>query len=177
MKLHLGCGDVSLPGFLNIDRRPGDKVDRVDDIGALANFELDSIEEIYCCHALDHFARNKYQGVLKRWYDLLQPGGVLRISLPDFGATVEQYLRTQNLADLQGQLHARQDYPDNVRHFSWDFNTARFDLEGIGFCDVKRYDAANWIADDCSRYTWEAWYYDERRFNYRSLNITARKPG
>lgn len=177
LKLHLGCGEKLLPNYVNIDRRDLPGVDRVDDIGTLAEYEPNSVEEIFCCHALDHFTRWEYKPVLRRWFELLQPGGMLRISTPDFAATVERYKQTGDLSELIGQLYARQDYHDNVRHWIWDLKMARTDLYEIGFCEVGLY-VPCWRPghkpeNDCSLLTWDC---GDGRQLPRSLNITARKP-
>ena len=69
--------------FLNIDILKSDAVDIVDDIRNLKNFEERTIDTIYACHVLEHFSRKEYFSVLERWYNLLKPGGVLRLSVPD----------------------------------------------------------------------------------------------
>ena len=84
MKLHLGCGIKHLTGFVNIDIREEVAPDLIDDIGVLSSVKDESAEEIYVCHVLEHFDRNTYAQVLKRWYEVLEPGGVLKISVPDF---------------------------------------------------------------------------------------------
>lgn len=182
LKLHLGCGNVHLSGFRNIDRRYQPGVDEVNNIGLLQHYEPNSVDEIYACHCLDHFDRWTYKTVLRRWFDLLKPGGVLRISTPDFFATMQHYAFTGDLAGLQGQLYASQDYDGNCRKWAWDFPLASDELKDIGFHDVNRYDPFEWLMNtapgvhDASTLTWdsEPKAHDQRR--YRSLNITARTP-
>lgn len=189
LKLHLGCGNVTLPGYRNIDRRYQPGVDEVNNIGLLQHYEPNSIEEIYACHCLDHFDRWTYKTVLKRWFDLLAPGGVLRISTPDFEATVQRYIDTANLGALIGQLYAGQDYEGNCRKWTWDFRLAMLELWNIGFRQIARYDAKAFLDSldgnpqrDASVYTWgpdpeiNGWETGPG-FIPRSLNITARKPG
>lgn len=166
MRLHLGCGDVHLEGWVNIDRRYQPGVDRVENIGLLHRFEVGSVDEAYSCHALDHFSRWEYPHVLKRWAALLKPGGILRISLPDFAWAAKRYRDGMLLRDLTGQLYAGQDYPDNVRHFAWDFPTAKYDLMNAGLTNIERFEP---FANDASALT-------DEYGNLRSLNIQGRKP-
>ena len=44
-KLHLGCGDVHLEGWTNIDRRYFPGVDVVANIGILSEFQDESADE------------------------------------------------------------------------------------------------------------------------------------
>ena len=68
LKLHLGCGNRLIEGFINIDIRPETNCQIIDDISKLNNFNKESVDLIYVCHVLEHFERNKYVNVLQRWY-------------------------------------------------------------------------------------------------------------
>ena len=52
IKLHLGCGDVKIPGYINVDSRSTSSTDMVQDITNLDIFEKESVDEIYACHVL-----------------------------------------------------------------------------------------------------------------------------
>lgn len=149
--LHLGCGDFSLPKpWVNVDYRMQPGVDRVDNIGLLRRFSPESAERIYCSHALDHFTRWTYQAVLKRWFDLLQPGGELWLSVIDFAVIAELYLTKKvPMRSLTGSLAAAQDYENNVRHVHFDRTMLSEDLILAGFRTVSRHDGP-FFADDCS---------------------------
>lgn len=148
LKLHVGCGDVHLNGYVNIDSRYQPGVDRVDNIGILKRYSENSVDEIYACHCLDHFSRWEYPRVLKRWFDLLVPGGVLKISTIDFHAIVELYEFGKSLKDLIGCLVAAQDYDSNVRRMHWNYVTLDRDLKDAGFSSVTRLFVP--FEDDCS---------------------------
>jgi hypothetical protein len=75
--------------------------------------------------------------VIRHWVSLLKPDGVLRLSVVDFAEVVERYRETRNLRELIGLLHARQDYPSNVRHYMWDWKTLSEDLIAAG-CKLVR---------------------------------------
>lgn len=164
LSLHLGCGNFRIAGWTNIDRRYQPAVDLVANIGLLREFSPGSCERIYACHCLDHFTRWEYPAVLKRWSELLAPGGVLMLSVPDFEKTARRYLRTGELRELIGSLVARQDYPDNVRHMHWDFRSLQLDLLEAGLQDVRR---AEWEFQDCSKANLDG--------ELMSLNVEATK--
>lgn len=165
MKLHLGCGDCHLEGWINVDRRYQPGVDRVDNIGLLTRLGPDSVDAIYCCHALDHFSRHEYPRVLARWFILLKPGGILQLSMPDFRAIAEHYESYGNLEALTGALYAAQDYEDNVRHFIWDRDLATKVLRTVGFEEILEFVP---FVNDCSQLRKDG--------IPMSLNIQGRKP-
>ena len=104
-KLHLGCGNKNIDGFINVDIRPLPQVDLVDNISELNNVENDSVDLIYACHVLEHFGRHEYMLVLKRWYEVIKKGGTLRIAVPDFGEVVNYYNKNQDMTNLMGFLY------------------------------------------------------------------------
>ena len=91
MKLHLGCGNIIIPNFINVDITPLPGVDVVDDVSTLTKFESNSVELIYACHVLEHFGHEEILPILKRWWDVLKSGGELRISVPDLDRIVKIY--------------------------------------------------------------------------------------
>lgn len=77
-RLHLGCGNIEINGFCNVDVLETVGVDIVDDIRSLNKFPNDYAEEIYVCHVLEHSAHDEVLTILKRWYEVLNLGGVIR---------------------------------------------------------------------------------------------------
>ena len=91
-KLHIGCGDRHIPGFIHVDVRKLPHVDYVTSADKLDMFEDDSVDLIYSCHVLEHFPKYQTEDVLKEWHRVLKPGGILRLAVPDFEKIVEVYL-------------------------------------------------------------------------------------
>lgn len=89
MKLHLGCGERYLVGYVNIDY-PASKhsvqketvADKFADIRSL-KYPSGSIEEIRLHHVFEHFPRATACALLAVWNNWLVKGGVLRIEVPD----------------------------------------------------------------------------------------------
>jgi|TARA_Y100000034_G_scaffold51371_1_gene63184 hypothetical protein len=148
MKLHLGCGDVKIDGYINVDVRKysiyrnGHKVtpDVVDDMTELRQFTEESVSVIYVCHALEHLTRFQYKNAMKRWYRLLKKEGILRISVPDMESLCEYYVETGDLNSIRGTIYGGQTYKENFHYWGWDFNELSKDLKDIGFGNVCRYD-------------------------------------
>lgn len=98
MKLHLGCGEVYLKRYLNIDF-PLDKhsvqnksvADKHADILKLT-YPNNSIEEIRLHHVFEHFPRTVACALITKWNGWLKPNGVLRMEVPDFQRTAKVIL-------------------------------------------------------------------------------------
>ena len=128
LKLHLGCGNIRIEGFVNIDITYNPKVDMVDNVSHLRRFEENSVDLIYTSNTLEHLGRWEYMPALGRWYNLLKKGGILRVSVPNFEAVCEYYMETKNLKTIYSALYAGQDGPQNYHYWCWDFNTLKKDL-------------------------------------------------
>lgn len=176
MKLHLGCGDKILEGFINIDTRKIEGVDIVDDVAILSKIENESVDLIYCSHVLEHFGRNTYLSVLKRWYSVLKYGGILRISVPDFEKVVDHYLINKDIDKIRGFLYGGQNYKENYHYCAWDFNKLKSDLNEVGFKEVYRYDWDKTEHKDIDDYSQSYLpHMDKENGMLMSLNIEAIK--
>lgn len=145
VKLHLGCGNVLIHGFINIDTRnlPGVLCGAVDDLRWLpgSGAPTGPVEMIYACHVLEHFQRRDTQRVLREWYRVLQPGGTLRLSVPDFDACVKAYrMGRAPLALLLGHLVGGQEYPENVHYMVFDYQYLSTLLSEVGFRRIRYWD-------------------------------------
>jgi len=96
-KVHLGSGRKLIHGFINVDILPDVGAELVEDIFTLPSFEANSVDIFYWAHAIEHCSRKTYMSALKRWHEVLKPGGTLRIAVPDVRAAMEWYLKTFNL--------------------------------------------------------------------------------
>ena len=93
VKLHLGCGGILLPGYVNIDgtARPNVEIDLVRDILHL-NFPQESISEIRHHHVFEHFHRYEAVALMAAWNRWLEPEGKLVIETPNFEGCCTAYL-------------------------------------------------------------------------------------
>jgi SAM-dependent methyltransferase len=176
MKLHLGCGNKILDGFINIDVRPLEGVDIISDISKLDVIEDETIDLIYCSHVLEHFGRNVYKKVLQNWYKKLKPGGVLRIAIPNFEVIVEHYNKNKDINILLGLLYGGQTYEENYHYCSWDFKSLSEDLLDVGFIKVKKYDWSQTEHSQIDDYSQSYLpHMDKINGTLMSLNVEATK--
>jgi len=140
MKLHLGCGKRFIPGYVHIDAIDYPHVDHVSTIDNLSFIENDSVEVIYNCHVLEHFKRRDVLQVLSEWRRVIKPGGILRISVPDFAAICEVYRKYKDISLVVGPIFGKQDYLYNIHYNIFDFDYLRKCLMEVGFINVRKYD-------------------------------------
>lgn len=182
MKLHLGCGKRYVPGFVHVDLADFPHIDHRSDVRRLPMFENEIAELIYACHVIEYFDRSEVHDVLREWYRILKPGGVLRVAVPDFAALVEVYRRHGDLALVHGPLYGRIEIPTEsgprvVYHRTvHDFDSLRSTLEAAGFLNVRRYDWRQTIHKDYDDFS-QAYipHMDKERGLLISLNVEALK--
>jgi len=86
VRLNLGCGDKILAGFVNVDVAPtrgGRSPDVLCDVRTLETFDNDYADEIMAIHLIEHIDRWEVVSVLKRWKEVLKPGGKLILETPN----------------------------------------------------------------------------------------------
>ena len=81
MKLHLGCGQIYLNGYVNIDypltEHTVQQASVADEFCDLTNmhYKAGSIEEVRLHHVFEHFPRAQAIALLASWHSWLQRGG------------------------------------------------------------------------------------------------------
>jgi predicted SAM-dependent methyltransferase len=144
-RLHLGCGGIHLDGWCNVDVYPNPAVDVIDDIRLLTSFRDNSAREIYACHVLEHFGHEEIPPILRRWHEVLAPGGALRISVPDLDKIVQIYqknwehFQTEGNSPWIGLFYGGQLDPFDYHKTGFNFNWLRFLLRNAGFRQIEEY--------------------------------------
>lgn len=176
MKLHIGCGKKFLPGYKHMDVMDSKHIDYVCDARELTMIPDDSVDEIYACHILEHVGRADVVSVLQEWYRAVQPGGIIRIAVPDFEAVVQEYINNSDLMRYQGLLYGGQTYEYNFHYVAFDFRMLKDMLEEAGFKNVMRYDWQDFLPEGYDDYSRA--YIPHMDFSHgrlMSLNIVANK--
>ncbi len=110
MKLHLGCGERYLPGYVNIDLPASEhtvikvKADLIADFRKLI-YAPGSIDEVRCHHVFEHFTRAEALKLLLTWRRWLGVGGVLHIETPDFDTACWHYALSSRKARAEILRH------------------------------------------------------------------------
>ncbi len=97
IKLHLGCQEKYLEGYVNIDLPPAAhtvqraKVDLEADVRTL-QYDRESVDEVRSEHLLEHFSRQEALVLLARWHKWLKMGGMLHVETPDFEESAKKFV-------------------------------------------------------------------------------------
>ncbi|HXY05093.1 MAG TPA: glycosyltransferase [Burkholderiaceae bacterium] len=145
LRLHLGCGERRLDGYVNIDLAPAATSlmkSRADIFGNVPElrFPSGSVDEIRSHHMFEHFPRVEALVLLIRWHEWLLPGGRLVIETPDIEASAQTLLSDQPFAVKMGVVrHLAGDQAENwAFHLDhWFPDRFRHTLARLGFGDVQ----------------------------------------
>lgn len=174
--LHIGCGDINAPGFINIDARPQPHVHIV----TTRLFRLEIIpgnvaDLIYMSHVLEHVSHREIVATLQEMHRILKDGGVLRISVPDFDRIIDIYQATErDITAIEQPLLGGQDYAFNYHYAAFNDAHLRKAMLKSGFRETRTWDSHN-----CEYHDFDDWAsrnipWDGREFAI-SLNIEAIK--
>lgn len=176
MKLHLGCGRKHIPGFVHVDLADYPHVDFRVPVNQLTFAQENSVELIYASHVLEHFGRYEVDQLLREWFRVLQPGGVLRLAVPDFEAVVHRYEEIGELSELIGLVCGGQRDQYDFHKMVFDERLLRQRLRKAGFSSVARYDWRHtehaWLDDYSQAYLP---HMDKEHGRLMSLNVEAVK--
>jgi predicted SAM-dependent methyltransferase len=149
--LHLGCGRNNRPGWVNIDLC-SDGPDLQLDLRETLPFDDGSVVLIYNEHFFEHIPYpNDVKKLLASFLRVLEPGGVLSMSMPDAERGLRDYVE-------EGGKRLRAEHPswlpswcDTPMHqvnylfrqmgehqYAWDFESLSKVLQNAGFTNVER---------------------------------------
>jgi predicted SAM-dependent methyltransferase len=89
--LHLGCGVKFLPGFVNIDANPFQKLDLWLDVRHGLPFRTSSVESIYSTHMVEHFFPDELERLFHECFRVLKAGGGMRLIVPSLRNAIVAY--------------------------------------------------------------------------------------
>jgi predicted SAM-dependent methyltransferase len=169
MYLHLGCGCVILPGFINLDIREEEGIDKVSLVYPV-DYDNNTFDLVYASHVLEHFPRKQTLNILKEWARVLKKDGVLRISVPSLGALIKIFQQTKDLSQIIGPMFGGQDYRYNYHCNIFDYKTLKELMEKAGLTAIHYWDTRRTIHSD---------YWDFSQAETKgipiSLNLEGRK--
>lgn len=150
IKLHLGCGKRNLgKDWIHIDLADFPHIDYKTSISDLPMFSLESVDEIYCCHALEYLGKFEAEYALREWYRVLKKGGILRLAVPDFEGIIKVYEKYGDIEHkgILGPLFGCMQQNDKTIYHKtvYDFNRLKKLLGLIGFKNVKKYDVVEYF--------------------------------
>lgn len=88
-RLHIGCGDRLLSGFVNIDIIPGAELQL--DVRQGLPFPDESCDAIFSEHFIEHLSQREGLRLMREMRRVLKPGGILRLATPDLEGMANDY--------------------------------------------------------------------------------------
>jgi hypothetical protein len=155
IKLHLGCGNIYLNDFINVD---------IDNPTADENFDAfklkyknNSVSLILASHLIEHFKFQDHIPLLTEWHRVLKPDGWLIIECPNLEEGCKNFLDEKDdikrLTEISPQIFGRPDFSVGNIHLSGIWPNYLLNLfRAAGFRSaVPRPPIANNIQQRCMR--------------------------
>lgn len=182
IKIHLGCWKRNIPGFINIDLCDLPHIHHKRNVKDLSIFGDNSAKLIYASHVLEYFDREEAIEVLKEWFRVLAPKGILRLAVPDFNKLVLIYKKYSNIQKILGPLYGKMEIKTTqgnkyLYHKTvYDFTSLKQLLLSVGFKKIYRYDWRKTIHKNYDDHS-QAYipHMDKKKGALISLNIEAIK--
>jgi SAM-dependent methyltransferase len=114
IKVNIGCGLSGISGWHNLDNSPTITLSRIPllkralklptwpsdvrryDVRKGLPFPDNSARYIYSSHTFEHFTSEESSRIVKNCREVLKPGGILRIVVPDLELIAREYLADPN---------------------------------------------------------------------------------
>lgn len=203
--VQFGCGWSAPPTWRNFDASPTLRFERIPVLGQFytknatrfpANvefgdivkglpFDSNSCDAIFASHVLEHLALDDFRIALRSSFDLLKPGGVFRLVVPDLRVLAKTYLDSNE--PMSAHEFMRKSYlgmesrprgvfglmkawlGNNSHLWMWDFNSLQYELVNTGFIGIRLCafgDSSDSLFKDVE---------DSDRFN-NAVAVEAKKP-
>ena len=142
MKFNIGCGKRNFgESWIHIDGQEYSHIDSKDIF--IKDYQENTADLIYSSHFIEYFDREQVIKILKRWKDILKPGGIMRLAVPDFYEISKLYNNQSfSLDNFLGPLYGQMDFEgEKIFHKTvYDFKSLKTVLCDIGMKKIKRYD-------------------------------------
>jgi predicted SAM-dependent methyltransferase len=170
LRLHIG-GTEAKEGWKILDIAPGPHVDFLADCKSLAQFADGSIEHIYVSHVYEHLGyADELDSALREAHRVLEPGGLLQISVPDFATIASMIIDPastwRDQFYLVGLIFGGQQNAHDFHRVGLTDKLLAAYLRHAGFREIRRVRSFGLFND---------WSGREVRGRPVSLNMEARK--
>lgn len=113
VRLNLGSGGKTIPGFINCDLFPQEGVDEIFSMEEIP-YADNTVDEISSEHALEHLPRPQAEKALREWARVLKKGGKLNLKVPDLEECCRKFVENPHLQErwYMHTLYGVQDFRD-----------------------------------------------------------------
>jgi len=146
LRLHFGCGERILDGWVNVDGIPNPRADLLWDLRGPLPLFSQSVQYIFSEHLIEHLRWGEACRFLRECWRVLQPGGAIRLVSPD----LEKFVRAYVAQDQGFFRRASPESPepggalnlvfrrDGHHHYLFDYAELERALRHAGFVHVHR---------------------------------------
>lgn len=137
LRLNIGCGEMILEEYMNVDSQNAPGVDIVADAAGIP-LDPGCVAEVFSSHLLELFTLHHCRRVvLPHWFSLIRHGGLFRSIVADAEAAIDDYIhRRISFDDLREVTYGQQERDGNFRFSMFSQDLLRQIVEEVGFQDV-----------------------------------------
>ena len=139
-RLHIGCGQVALPDWINIDNMPYPGVDRVLDVTLGLPFQ--DVQYVFAEHFIEHLSYDDGINFLRECRRVLRPDGILRLSTPNLDWVMITHYHIGQWENDEQALHdcfaTNRAFRGWGHQFLYNMQTLTATLRKAGFATVER---------------------------------------
>jgi len=137
LRLHIGCGDKHLDGWVNVDPQALPRVDVVADV--TRGLEFRDVDAIYAEHFLEHLPLAAALDFLVEAHRCLRPDAWMRLSTPNLDWVWLTHYRPELPASekVTMALRANRAFHGWGHQFLWNRELLGAGLSACGFTDVR----------------------------------------
>lgn len=137
-KLHLGCGPLALPGWVNIDNQRYPGVDKVLDLRKGLPFK--DVAFVFAEHFIEHLAYDDALKLMTECRRVLRDDGVLRLSTPNLDWVWVTHYRLDAPDDQQvaACFYLNRAFHGWGHQFLYNERTLTATLRDAGFAEIRR---------------------------------------
>lgn len=142
IRLNLGSGRDYRPGWYNIDHYFPGQIDVNNDIVTLPSFQANFADEMLSSHSLEHLGKHEAMEAVRRWLEVLKPGGKLTIIVPNIPVQMRVWLEAYEAGepDVWGfrsqTIWGNQNSDGEFHRYGYDIDSLYKLLEDAGFVDI-----------------------------------------
>lgn len=146
LRLNIGAGPYNDPRYVPIDIKTGTDARKLP-------YADGSVAEIYSSHLLEHFSFYERDAVLKEWVRVLEPGGMLRIAVPDQKKLAQEWLISEEsgrYTDLEMVQYGAHSDANDVHRAGYTEQQLRRTMHRAGIGGIVKFHP--FIQDDCANH-------------------------
>jgi predicted SAM-dependent methyltransferase len=146
MKIEFGCGETpTKDGFKTCDIRDLPGIDFVCESWHINKYvEENSVDEIFSRHFFEHLTFQQGEVQLEVWYNILKPGGLCEMVLPNMSYHINQWINRTTPRDIKHAKAGFWGWQRGKFDDVWDIHKSGYDKELLselvktkGFVDLE----------------------------------------